>query len=1092
MKQSPPENDNSTPTKRRFARKLCRWCCFLLIVVAFLPSLLTVTGSHSRILRWIDPRLAAVTEFDELRLHWWSPIECRKLQILNTRAVPVETPPLLTAESVATKDPLWQVMYRLGRGIEIHLEQPELNLIVTKDGSNVSDALTDLFGASESDGTDFPVCIDIRNGCVHVVDIETAADKFKNTPLSPATFLRRTLVSGIQCRVSTLDRDAALPEISLIARQGDFSQTTAGGRPSHGGPRVAVRPRVATRLDHLGADFSVPALSPDSASQDSDGVLPTLEIHSAVDDESGTRAIRFMVRYLDLKDLQPLIALMLPETHCAGTVSVGGEVHLLGRDLHEGVALKFAARAVEVHWRQQSWARGDAIQLDTATAEGSIAVAEDGIVVTDLSAECPLAELRGDGEIRFPFDQPLESILAVRVERTVVERESALRKAEAAAAGQVNLQGHLDLVSLCRMLPRTLRLREEVDLREGILQFFIMAQPAAGDSGTGEEGTAGLDWHAVVESTPLIAHRAGRPIRWDSPIRVDASGWLGLNGAGLREAVLSGDFGHLDVTPKEQRWEIRGHLNFDELWNNAARCLSIEPPGIRGDLTLETSVAVLSESGQSVAQVGSSDSGTDASQSAAVIPSVALHFGATHLQADNVRLQSDSILVRTGQPLMNMFDGTVTLEGRGDAIRSIMAPWLACDWMASATHVSARLQSAPPDRLRISVQLQPGQIASGSPRMVTGSALRISQGKMVLDLDSDSTADHYVIRDALLQLPGLEVRLSGTLDAQHGWMNSALTADTKYDLGVLSQMLPDNSDGLLRFTGRSREQLTVRGAPAFWNGRTPEGIDPFLVTGRLSWESVHMYGLQLGPGSTALQFSDGRLRTEPIRCSLNQSGELRTMVICDVPGHRLELAPGSRVKDLSLNPELCRRWLGYVTPFLAHASSISGTVSARVSTFHWDWQHPDASVIQGTVDVQHVTGQAGSSILSLLQAIDALRPGRRSVVRDVSMPAQQITCEMRNGMITHDEVRLSLGGYDLRSQGAVGLNQQINLTLNVPLERSDEARSGRTVAVPVYGTVTHPQIDAGRMLQDAGTQRIQGEIDRQLDRGLNRLLDALR
>jgi hypothetical protein len=66
------------------------------------------------------------------------------------------------------------------------------------------------------------------------------------------------------------------------------------------------------------------------------------------------------------------------------------------------------------------------------------------------------------------------------------------------------------------------------------------------------------------------------------------------------------------------------------------------------------------------------------------------------------------------------------------------------------------------------------------------------------------------------------------------------------------------------------------------------------------------------------------------------------------------------------------------------------------------------------------------------------------------------------------------------------------MTLDIPLERSDDSRSGRIVAVPVTGTIQSPSIDLQRLLQDAGSQRIQSEIDDQLGRGLNRLFDKLR
>jgi hypothetical protein len=95
-------------------------------------------------------------------------------------------------------------------------------------------------------------------------------------------------------------------------------------------------------------------------------------------------------------------------------------------------------------------------------------------------------------------------------------------------------------------------------------------------------------------------------------------------------------------------------------------------------------------------------------------------------------------------------------------------------------------------------------------------------------------------------------------------------------------------------------------------------------------------------------------------------------------------------------------------------------------------------------------------------------------------------------MLTHDQLLLTLSGYNMRSRGSVGLNKQLDLTLDIPLEKAKTGSSGRMVSVPVQGTVSHPSIDAGRLIQDAGRQKIQSEINKKLDRGLNQLFDKLR
>jgi len=337
----------------------------------------------------------------------------------------------------------------------------------------------------------------------------------------------------------------------------------------------------------------------------------------------------------------------------------------------------------------------------------------------------------------------------------------------------------------------------------------------------------------------------------------------------------------------------------------------------------------------------------------------------------------------------------------------------------------------------------------------------------------------------------VSAELSGTLKTDGDWMTTQLVVDADYDLAVLSRMVLNNPNGAIRLTGRKKSRFTIQGMPAFWDGSGPDDADPLEVAGEISWESADVYGLRLGPGVAPFQFKRGQLQTEPIRCSLN-GGQLSTMVNYDLRQNYVALASGSRVERIAVTEELASQWLGYVTPLLADSAGIRGSVSARADRFRYDLDRPESSEIVGTVDIHGITASPGNSLSRLLQAMDTLRRDRRSLVRDLTIPAQQVQCQLRNGVITHDQVLLTLSGYDLRSRGSVGLNKQINLTLDIPLEKSNTVNSGQTITVPVNGTVSRPSIDVGRLIQDVGTQRIQDEFGDQLDRGLNRLFDQLR
>jgi len=88
---------------------------------------------------------------------------------------------------------------------------------------------------------------------------------------------------------------------------------------------------------------------------------------------------------------------------------------------------------------------------------------------------------------------------------------------------------------------------------------------------------------------------------------------------------------------------------------------------------------------------------------------------------------------------------------------------------------------------------------------------------------------------------------------------------------------------------------------------------------------------------------------------------------------------------------------------------------------------------------------------------------------------------------------MDLAGYRVKSSGAVGLNEQLQITLDVPLEKSSSGGSVRTVSIPLRGTIKSPQPDTAGLLQNLGTQKIQekvgDEVDKALNKGLNELLN---
>jgi hypothetical protein len=265
-------------------------------------------------------------------------------------------------------------------------------------------------------------------------------------------------------------------------------------------------------------------------------------------------------------------------------------------------------------------------------------------------------------------------------------------------------------------------------------------------------------------------------------------------------------------------------------------------------------------------------------------------------------------------------------------------------------------------------------------------------------------------------------------------------------------------------------------------------------SGNVAWASANVWGLQIGEANVQASLENSLLRSTPIQCSVN-GGQLNIMPQYDLAGSLLQLGTGSRVQNLQLTPELCRTWLGYVAPMLADTAEVNGTVSARVERFLWDFNAPENSDVQAQLTIHQAEASPGSSLASLLEVVDLLRrsgdASQSLTQRSLVLPEQTIPVQVRQGYVAHDGLVMDLNGYRMRTSGTVGLNKQLQMSIDVPLEKTTIEGAGRSIKVPLRGTISSPQPDTGALLQNLGTQKIQEKLGDQVDKTLNKQLNKL-
>ena len=1140
IEKSESAETKSPPVRRKSWWKLKLVAVFLIAIVAA-PSIVSLSGLTPAVLRKVHPKLAEAVTFRSVTMHWWAPVEVMQLKVLDlsepaANAIPSAVPLLLCeVERISTVEPLWRILLNGGRGTGIVVKSPRLNLITDERGTNVERTLTAISGEStESPGDRFPFRVTLAGGSIQLrsSSMPTAADatpasvaviasnEQKELAVRPTTPPADVVVSGINGTFSSMDTQRWLPELTLTASisKGMMAhETKTSALPA----RTFTRPtRLAAGLDDVVGDFPEMPLE-DLAGTDENGDASAARIQIRLQpraDDKGRQTIQIGARDVDLRLVQPFLSMLGLEASCEGTLSGGIDARLSGATFSEGLVARLLLKGDGIRVRQQTWSAEEWLNLGTVDATGGMAIADDGMLIQDLSIHTEVAELTGSGELR--------------------HGRSGGTDAGSQNGQKVELKGSIDLARLATSLRKTLAIHDDVTIQRGRLTFGIRGSAEAAENaaalknlfvndklavaaadanaaltyrtyatyGTNNAGplnvrltafrsTASSDqgsWQFVAQTDGLEATRTGKPLTVDSSMRVDAVGSFVSGVPGFLRARLTADFGTIDCAPDGKAWRISGVVQPASLWQQLQQFADVPEPGLRGDVSFQSRIAMQGDT---------------------------IQLTETQVISSDVKLSSVALDVTPSNPLTSMLDGTVHVEGSGAAIRILLAPWHDASWLAERSHVVGDLSASPQREIQVTARVSPENIAAlqrssvlsvsqtnGQSIPTSGfsgtvsSVFAIDEADVALTMTAADGGRTFEISNGSIRIPGVTALLTGSVTVPDGETVLDLTADATYDLDLLSRRLfaPDSG---LSISGQGRDTFRLTGSPSAISGvaqrsaSIPSGTDvpPSLQgSGRIIWTSVGFSGLQFGKAAVQATLENSLLRSEPIECTLN-GGELNVMPQYDLASSRLQLGSGSRMQNLQLTPELCRTWLGYVAPMMADSTDVTGQISARVERFIWDVSVPGNSDVSAQLTIHQAQASPGSSLVPMLQVIDLLRrregDGNGFAERSLTLPEQTIPVQVRQGFVVHEGLMMDLAGYRLKTSGAVGMNKQLQMTLDVPLEKNAASGAGRSIKIPLRGTISSPQPDTGALLQSLGTQKIQEKVGEQLDKSLNKLFD---
>ncbi|MEO8496460.1 MAG: hypothetical protein ABI614_15435, partial [Planctomycetota bacterium] len=220
---------------------------------------------------------------------------------------------------------------------------------------------------------------------------------------------------------------------------------------------------------------------------------------------------------------------------------------------------------------------------------------------------------------------------------------------------------------------------------------------------------------------------------------------------------------------------------------------------------------------------------------------------------------------------------------------------------------------------------------------------------------------------------------------------------------------------------------------------------------------------------------------------------------------------------IRISPQMCTGWFKYIAPLVADATAAQGNFSVTLDQAVIPLDTPAAAQVEGVLEIhaaQIGPGPLSQQLLLLAAQIKAIADGNllgaptAPTERWVDLPPQRVAFRMAENRVYHQGMQMQVKDVVIRTSGSVGTDQTIALVAEVPVRDEWLSKSkhlaalrGQTIQVPIRGTLTSPKLDqsaltqitqqaaagaANRVLQ-GGAEKLNGELDKQLNRGLEKL-----
>jgi translocation and assembly module TamB len=355
-----------------------------------------------------------------------------------------------------------------------------------------------------------------------------------------------------------------------------------------------------------------------------------------------------------------------------------------------------------------------------------------------------------------------------------------------------------------------------------------------------------------------------------------------------------------------------------------------------------------------------------------------------------------------------------------------------------------------------------------------------------------------------LRLEGQSWRLQGDATINELQTNPQLQINgiAEYDWQQFHGYLRAAMGPGLTLTGKRQDRFTLGGPLSDLTSLLSPELRGSATTG---WETASYEGVQLGRAEVPVEIREGIAYFGPVSIPFSE-GTLSAAPQLDLRQSPLQvILPAGRVLDsVRISPEMCRGWLKYIAPPVADATQAEGRFSLQLAQAVIPLDNPQHAQAQGTLEIHGANIGASpvtQMVLTLVDRVAAISERRLPRLNNLAtgawvvLPEQAVEFEVRDGRVTHRQLRMEAQEVTVLTRGSVGLDQRLDLFAQMQfpanvLQKNDWLNNLNGKWIPVRGSLKNPELDE-KVWQDLTRSLLGGAAERLLEDELRKGLDRL-